>query len=178
MDFDTMLGKAELPETTVRLCLAGNLAAEHERLNGELEQLIKKPVTKFSGDGRGELATRIKQLEEQMAESTYPFRLRALPRPAWRSFVAEYPPRKTPSGEVEEADARLGVNTETFWEALVRRCLIDPEPTDERWSVLLEKLTDNQFSKLADGAWSVNRRDVDVPFSSAVWALNQSSESE
>jgi hypothetical protein len=72
----------------------------------------------------------------------------------------------------------------------VRRCLVDPVLTAEQWRTLLGDpddvrakliaegkadevrdgvLTDRQFGAMSDAAWSLNRRDVDVPFSSAAW---------
>jgi hypothetical protein len=176
-DFAALLAEARLPETTVPICLRADLAAEHEQLDRQLEQLVKKPSTKLGGDGRGPLIQRLEALQAEMEAKTYPFRLRALPRPQWRAHVAEHPPRKGADGEVDERDAAVGVNTETFYEATIRRCLVDPVLSDDAWAKLTDSLTDRQFSNLADAAWGLNRRDVDVPFSHAASLLNGTSES-
>lgn len=198
-DFATLLAGARLPERTVHLCLRADLVAEHEELDGQLSKLVDKPVAKFAGDGRGELKQRIEALEAEMTAATYPFRFRALPKPAWRAFVAAHPPRKDDAGEVDEADALIGVNRETFFDVLVRRCCIDPVLDDQGWRKLLGdseaeqarltaagreheieegKLTDRQLDRLSDAAWGINRRDIDVPFSRAASRLNQTSEPE
>lgn len=199
-DFAALLAGAKLPERTVPICLRADLVAEHEELDRELGQLIDKgPPQKFSGDGRAELRQRIEALHAEMAANTYPFRFRALPKPAWRAFVAEYPPRKDESGEVHEDDVQVGVDMDAFPDALVRRCCVDPVLDDKGWRELLGdsdkvraqltaegmqqeiedgKLTDNQLERLFNAAWGINRRDVDVPFSRAVSRLNQSSETE
>lgn len=174
-NFDTLLGQAKLPEMTVPICLRGDLAAEHELLDRQLEKLVDQPVAKLGGDGRGELKQRIQALEAEMESATYPFRLRALSRPAYREFTADHPPRKTDSGAVDERDEGLGVNAETFFEALIRRCLVDPVLDDDSWARLVDALTDRQYNRLADVAFGLNRRDVDVPFSHAASQLNRSS---
>jgi len=159
--------------------------------------LAEKPVTRFGGDGSGELQARIRDLEEQMRAGTYDFRLRALGRTVWHAFVAEHVPRPD-----NEQDAAIGVNTETFFEALIKVSTVDPDmgidveaylkalvaakasgsPSpnlpDGRWPELFEKLTDRQFDSLSDAAWGLNRRDVDVPFSPAAWRQNGTSEPE
>lgn len=171
--FASLLAGAKLPESTVPVCLRGDLVAEHEQADRELTALADKPVTKFGGDGRGQLQQRIRDLETEMAAATYPFRLRALARREWHAFIAEHPPRTA-----NDADAAIGVNTETFFEALIRRCLVDPALDDEAWFRLSEALTDRQFDRLSDAAWALNRRDVSVPFSPAAWRQNQPSETE
>jgi hypothetical protein len=172
-DFAALLADAKLPERTVPVCLRGDLVAEHEAADRELEALAEKPVTKFGGDGRGELQARIRDLEEQMRGATYDFRFRALTRRGWHAFVAEFPPRPD-----NERDAAIGVNTETFFDALIRKCLVDPALDDEAWFRLNENLTDRQYDTLSDAAWGLNRRDVDVPFSPAAWRQNGTSEPE
>lgn len=173
-DFAKLLAGAKLPECTVAICLRGDLNAEHESLDRQLGKLIDTPVTKFGGDGRGELQQRIRDLEAEMEASTAEFRLRALPRREWRELVAKHQPR-IEDGKVNETDAALGINTETFFEPMVRRCLVDPEVDDEQWFQLTEALTSRQFDTLWDASWSLNRRDVDVPFSFAAWRQNQPS---
>jgi hypothetical protein len=177
-DFATLLAGARLPERTVSVCLRGDLVAEHEQADRELEKLIDKPSQKFGGDGRGQLQQQIRDLEAEMAAATYDFRLRALPRAAWHAFIAEHPPRREPDNSLNASDAATGVNVETFYEALIRRCLIDPDLDDEAWFRLTESLTDRQFDDLASAAWGLNRRDVDVPFSRAAWRQSQISELE
>jgi hypothetical protein len=172
-DFDALLDDAKIAEKVVPICLRGDLVAEHEALDRQLEQLIDKPVTKLGGDGRGQLQQQILALEAQMAAATVPFRFRALTRADWHAFVAEHPPRPD-----DERDARLGINRATFYEAMVRRCLVEPVVSAEQWERLDKVLTDRQFDQLADAAWGINRRDVDVPFSEAASRLSQNSGAE
>lgn len=178
-DFKTLLAAAKLPERTVPVCLRADLAAEHERLDRELQALLRNPPNSLGGDGRGELKDRIRALEDEMAAAVYEFRLRALPSADFRALVRDHPPRKDDdTGEVDSRDVDFGWNVETFFPALGRACIVDPELDDETWTALEEKLTDRQFDDLVKAAWRLNRGDVDVPFSRAASAASTDSDSE
>ncbi|HEY9414675.1 MAG TPA: hypothetical protein VIQ30_07955 [Pseudonocardia sp.] len=177
-DFKALLAGAKLPEKTVPICLRGDLTAEFENLDQQLEEALRTPATSLEGDGSAAIAEQIEALRAEMQAHTYRFRLRAMPHPRWREFCAEHPPRKDDDEKIDERDRLLGVNTETFWPALVRRSVVDPELSDTEWATLGEALTDRQFSDLADAAWALNRRDVDVPFSPAASRMTRGSGSE
>jgi hypothetical protein len=176
-NFKSMLAEAALPETTVQICLRGDLAADHELAERELEQAQKQAPDSLAGNGAAAIAERIEGLEAQMREHTYDFRLRALPRPAWRALVASHEPRRTADNEIDPAD-RMGVNSETFFDAMIRACLVDPELDDAEWAQLNEALTDMQYENLSDAAWALNRREVDVPFSRAASRMRRTSGDE
>lgn len=160
-DIDDLLAAARLPETTVPLCLRGDLVAEVEELERQLVTEEAKPkVSIASGGSARALAERIAQLQGEMEAYTRPFRLRAMARHDWTRFLMEHPPR---SGN--DLDARVGYNQETFLPALIRRCLVDPALSDDQWAKLDAVLTDAQFDMLSSAAWGINRRDVSVPFS-------------
>lgn len=165
--FKAKLAAAKLPTRTVQICLGGDLVAEHEQAERELEQAQRKPVDSLAGSGVSAIVERIESLEEQMREQSETFVLRALPRPKWRELLKEHPPRRGDDGEVVEDDRSLGINVETFYEALVRRSVASPELDDDDWTALFEALTDRQFGDLAMAAWLLNRDEVDVPFSLA-----------
>jgi len=174
-DFAALLAGAALPERTVMICLRGDLAADHEAAERELEQAAKTAGDSLAGNGAAEIADRIEALEARMREHSYEFRLRALPKPKWRKLVAGHPPRRDDDNEMLEPDKYLGVNAETFYDAIIRACLIDPELTDEQWEQLVDTLTDQQYESLSDAAWALNRRDVDIPFSRAASAMKRNS---
>lgn len=167
MDFKTLLAGAKLPEQVVPLCLRGDLAAEVERLDAELELLQKSPGTSLAGNGSGALVEQIEALQEQMREHTYPFRLRALPRPEWNALRALHPPRIGEDGETLLEDRMSGVNRDAFFEPAIRASIIDPEISDADWGTLNATITDAQFQDLVSAVWSLNQGKVDVPFSRA-----------
>lgn len=176
-DFAKLLANVRLPEREVPVCMRPDLVADHEAADAELLALLQRPAQKFSGDGRGELRQKILDLEAEMAASTYPFRLRGLPRPEFRALVRAHPPRKAEDGTIEAND-RLGVNYDSFFPALTRACLVDPVPDDEQWETMQSALTDKQFDMLATAAWNLNTEAVDIPFSRAASLMNGTSDSE
>lgn len=179
-DLKTLLAGAQLPERTVPICLRGDLVAVHENLERQLEEAQRRPVDSLEGNGTGEIVDAITSVEAQMKDATVTFRLRALSKPAWRELLAAHPPRKTDDGEPHPEDA-VGFNTETFFDAIVRACLVDPVVDDETWALMAGengKLTDRQIGRLADAAWSANRGDVDIPFSLAASRAKRSTGAE
>jgi hypothetical protein len=170
-NFKAMLGTAKLPERTVPICLRGDLVAEHEELERQLKEANRRAADSLAGNGAGDLVDRIEALQEEMLAATVTFRVRALPKPAWRALLAAHPPRHDVDDKPNPDDAAVGVNMETFWDAIARACLIEPLVDDESWALMAGpdgKLTDRQIGQLADAAWAVNRGDVSVPFSDAV----------
>lgn len=166
-NFKAMLAEAKLPEKTVPVCLRGDLVAEFEKLDRQLEEVRRKPVDSLAGTGEGGIIDAMEALREQMREHTYDVVMRAKPKREWRALCSEHPPRKAEDGSVDQRDVLLGCNADTFYDAIVRQCMIDPEVDDQGWAEFEAALTDKQFEELADAAWSVNRRDVDIPFSPA-----------
>lgn len=172
--FKAMLAEAKLPERTVQICLRGDLVADHEAAERELEQAQRSAANSLAGNGAAAIADRIEALEAEMREHTYDFRLRALPRSEFRSLQVAHPPR-----EGEKLDTGFGVNSETFFPALIRATVIDPELSDTDWSELLDtRLTDFQFNELALSAWALNAREVDIPFSLAASRLRRATAGE
>jgi hypothetical protein len=173
-NFTAMLAEARLPERTVDICLRGDLVAEHEQLNKQLELLEKKAVDSLAGNGGAEQAAKIEALEDRMRDSTYPFVIRAMPRHKFVEFRNQYPVRLDDEGKATDLrDVRFEFNVDTGAEPLVRASVVDPELKDEDWSKLSESLTDSQFEDLFLAAWTLNRRDVDIPFSRAASRLNR-----
>jgi hypothetical protein len=166
-NFKAMLAEAKLPERTVPICLRGDLVAKHEELERQLELAQKRELNSLAGNGAANLAEQIDALQDQMQEATFPFRLRALPRPQFRALVNAHPPRRNDENEIVDDDKFIGVNAETFFDAMVRACLVDPELDEQGWNDLAESLTSHQWDALSDAAWGLNRREVDVPFSHA-----------
>ncbi len=197
-DFLAMLAGARLPEAIVRICLRGDLAAEHEAADRELQKILDAPVQKLN-TGAGPLRQQILDLEAEMEAHTYPFRLRALPKPRWRALCAEHPGRIDPETSDYIRGDGAGINSSTFFDPLIRLSVIDPVLVEDQWRELLGdsdeerarltaegkaheiedgKLTDRQLDELSGAAFGLNRRDIDVPFSRAASRLTQISGDE
>ncbi|MCX4470446.1 hypothetical protein OOK41_09020 [Micromonospora sp. NBC_01655] len=177
-DFKALLAAARLPERAVPVCLRGDLTAEFEDLERQLDDALRTLTTSIEGDGSAAIAECMEALREQMAAHTYQFRLRAMTRPRWHQFIGEHPPRKD-GNEIDARDRVRGVNIETFFPALVRESVIDPVLDEQEWTLLLdEALTDRQFDELASAAWDLNRGGVDIPFSPVASRMTRGSGSE
>lgn len=190
IDFDELLDQATPRERTVWLCLKGDLVGRAEEVAAELarRQAQNIATTSLAGDGTGDLTRELEALTEAMEPFRVPFLVRGLSRPAYRALVAAHPPRMVGEGTIHPDDKEEDINTATFWEALIRACVVSPELTDTRWQKLAhgvpatetEKakppvLTDGQISELYSAAIVVCRGTVDVPFFSAVSRLIASS---
>lgn len=162
VDIKALLAEAALPERTVVVCLRGDLVAQHEQAERELEALPAQPATLAGDPDRLALAELVADLEAQMREAEVTFRLRALPRREWAGFLAAHPPR-----DGDKGDAVLGINIDTGFEAVLRTCVIDPVLDAGDWTRLLDVISDGQFERLALAAWRLCRGDVEVPLSLA-----------
>lgn len=174
-DLDALLASAKLPEATVDVCLRGDLVAEWEVAEKQLQELQQAEAKRTLAGSPEESAAvaRVRELEEQMRSSTITVTLRALRRPDWARLIADHPPRDGNKG-----DQAMQVNQSTLFEALVKVSIVSPEMDDARCQRFLDALTDAQFDGLATKAWNLNRRDVDVPFSRTASRITETSDAK
>lgn len=154
-----LIADAKPPARTVEVCLRGDLTADLERATRALAL-----ATANEADTTEAMA-QIAALRKQMAAATVEVTLTAMPRGDWLSLIAGHPPR-----DGNDTDQRVGFNTETFYDAAIRRSWAAPEATDDDLTGLLGALNDRQFNDLADAAWSVNAGGVSVPFGWRDWS--------
>lgn len=160
-DAKELIKNARRRETTYRLCLRGDLLAEHEALESELARITGQGGWTASSladvSPVVDLAQQIEALEAEMREQTVTLRFRALRRVEWEALVAEHPGRE---------DKQEAFNVETFAAPLVRACLYDPELSasefDEFWD---EALNHEQRDEVFGAAWAANTEASNVPFS-------------
>lgn len=173
------LSAAKLPETTVPICLRGDLVAEIERLDRELVTASGTASTGMEdGAHLRELAERIEALRAEMAgdDANHTFVLRALSGPAYRQMKAEHPARLDEQGQVVAEDRITGANVDTLAVPLLRACCVDPVLDDATWRAVEPVLTDGQFDDLVNAALLVNQGRVSVPFSRAASKVMRSTE--
>lgn len=161
MNIDDLLASARLAEDTVPICLRPDLLAEYKDAESALEEAERAHATEGSLDAGDKLAAAavVEELREQMLAASVTFTVRALPRKRWTALYGEHPPR-----EGDDGDARVGFNRDTFYDALVRECVVEPQLSAEQWDALDATLSSAQFASLRTTAWLVNSADVDVPF--------------
>jgi hypothetical protein len=162
-DVGALVRGAKLREGTVSVCLAGDLVGEWEAL---AEQLNDAPAAdSLSGTGGGPIREQMNELRGQMLEATVEFKFTALPRRQFRELKAAHPPRRDADGKLTDPRDGLGINYDSFMDALVRAAIVEPKLDEETLTMLLdERLTDRQYEELTDVAWNLNRATVSVPF--------------
>lgn len=158
LDFDSVKKKASRRTDTVRLCLAGELVEEYERLERELANL--KPATSLGDapDKQG-LIGQLEAIRVDMADATVEFKLRALPPRPWALFYAAAPTRK--EGESDEAWEPRNF----AWQAdMVSRTCYDPVMTVEQVEELVELLPNaRSWLQLTNAAFLLNVGGIDLP---------------
>lgn len=171
MDFDRMLEDGSPPETGVPICMNGKLRRQYEEVkarveahetSGDADEADTRLGGVPSGPAVDEDRALLDDLRAQMREWTQVFTVRAMDEQDFRRLVEQHPPR-TKDGKNDPRDYD-GVNSETYYPALVKASIAEPEMTDERWAKLVKKLTPGQRAKLSDAAVLVNGREEDIPF--------------
>lgn len=160
--------KITRPERTVDLCTDAALYAEWEEAEAELTTPSRGVVDDRMIGDKPEAAVKVRDLEERMRDSTVKFRLRAMRRSEWADRVAANPPR-----EGVADDKSRGYNTETFFDDVIIRSIVDVTQAGEKidfdpeseWESLADEMTDRQYSDFADAIFILNRGEASVPFS-------------
>ena len=171
LDLDKALETASPQETTVTLCLRGDLQLQYEDLTERLAEARRRARggDSLAGDPEvRDLAEQLAALEADMAEHSVELTLRGLSNPRWQRLVNDNPPREDNAG-----DRSMGYNVDAFFPAMVRACLVGV--SDEQWTRLYEAITSGQFERLSDAAVAVSRRRADVPKSPLVSDILQRS---
>lgn len=161
MNIDELLASARLAEDEVPICLRPDLLAQYKAAVAALENADAEQKRNGSLAGGEKTAAKaaVDELRDQMLAASVRFTLRAMPQKRWDELYAEHPPR-----EGNEDDARTRFNRDTFYAALVRESVVEPQLTSEQWATLLAHLSAGQFGQLKNAAMQLNVTDVDVPF--------------
>ncbi len=170
-DIESIIDEAEPAQTTVTICVKGSLKSEYERLEAQLGDMSQAPVN-LAGDRPGaDTADRMVELREQMKAYERPFVFRAVtPRRAWRNLQAKRPVK------APEMDDEAYADLYHPWVcSIVAASALDPAMKPEQVQRLADKLSDGDWSKLAQAAWKVNDSSSEIPFSVAASVLSRSS---
>lgn len=171
--------KATPARVIVPICVAGELIAEHARLDRRLEKLQDDELRgreskKLSGPTTeaDRITKRLLQLEHQMEALTYDFEFEHLPGTGWRDLMDEHGPR-----EGKERQERWNPNT--FPPAAVQACCVSPEgmDDDEQFRAFWDgDINDGQRDELFRGALNANEAALSIPFSVNVSAHQSTSD--
>lgn len=155
-DITEILKRARPRERSVTLCLAGDEAAEVERLERQLAELSDtwQPDSLGAKDPSEALAKRIKAARDRMRKSEAEFRFRALGEKTWSDLLAAHPGGKGQS-----------FDPDTFPKALISAAAIEPAMTPDQVTELFEVLNEGQRQDLWQAAFEVNTEATSIPFS-------------
>jgi hypothetical protein len=173
MDFADLQGRANRGERTVRVCLDRSLNDEHDQLNAELiGEQHRSAHTLADGSRSRDLAERILELEDRMAEARVPIKITSLSNREFRKLIAKHPAR-----DKNAEDELRGFNTETFPPAIVAACSVDPKMTPEQADELLfDLLTNGDAEALVDAVLRDSVIASAVPFSAIASAVIRDTE--
>lgn len=159
-----IIASAKPRESTVTLCLAGDLAGRIEELERQLGDLSDWQASSMSDeDPRLAVAEEIAALQDQMKGAEEVFHFRALGAKAYSDLVAAHPPKV--AGHLFDGA--------TFFPALIAACCVEPAMTVEDYEQLAEVLNEGQRSELETTAWQVNDQSTAVPFSVSASAIRE-----
>lgn len=160
---DEILELAKPAENTIRICLRGDLVAEHQALEAELRSMADQPQSHLAAaDPRAPIAEAILDLEAEMRAAERPFVFRALGQTKYRELLDQHPGEPTQK-----------FNPATFPRALISACCIDPVMTPVDVDRLCDKLNEGTVEALFMAAYTVNEGVTRVPFSERASALTK-----
>lgn len=162
---EQVLAQAKPKTTTVRVCLRGDLLAEHERLERELAVARRLDETENRHAEAPGVARRLQELEAEIDKAQVEFTFQAIGQKAWTDLGAEHPPT--------EADEQAGLefNGRTFPVAAIAASAADPVMSVEHSQQLFAKLNFGQWQLLWGACLAVNVEGTSVPFSAAASAV-------
>lgn len=151
-------------ERSVPIVMAGGLLEEHRALVEQLQVASAAPQISLAGNPEAvELAARVVDLEQQIAEATVSMRFRGIGGNTFRQLLRDHPATED-GGQFDAA---------TFPPALVAACAVDPKLTEAEAVELAGIVTDGQWDELFAAAWDCCREVDGVPFSKLASALTR-----
>lgn len=165
-----LLKAAKLPERSISICLRGDLIADIQELERDLEEMVKAEATDrrmSSKSGQKAKAEEIEAKRVEMAETSLDLRVRALTATRWRELVRKYPPPK-------DDTAKLGVDLLPFMGEAIPASVVSPDDMDaEDWETFNDNAPASELSRLMSTVWELNTEGVDIPKSLIASVVNR-----
>jgi hypothetical protein len=166
----------------VDFCTDLALRAEWETANEALVLSRQAGGDMLVDAASAEAAALVQDLEKRMQDAILRFKIQAISRKHWQELGIEHGPR-----EGNAADARLNVDTSTFFDVVAQESIIavnekttgkvvDFDPKAE-WVPLADEMTDGQYNEFVEKFLELNRGSgSNVPFSRLASVVTQGSE--
>lgn len=156
--FEEIRKQATAREAEVSICVAGDLAADADRLTAALDAIDRRRAgpgaSLADGAERAQLVEELEEVRELMRSAEVPFRFRALPRTEFSALIAAHP------GGPDQ-----NWNPDTLPPALIAASSLNPKLTLEQVEELFEVFNDDQRGDLYAAAWRANTSAVSIPSS-------------
>lgn len=166
---EDVLGKIKVPVRAVRICLRGDLQAEHDELTARLEVLRREARTSLNDGGeQREVAQRIHDLEVEMRDAEVTFKFRGLGKNALKRVQDRFPP---PEGSNLAWDVEAGAHV------LLAASAVEPTMTDDQAADLLDQVSQGHADRLVGAAWLASTGSTQIPFSARASELIAGSDS-
>lgn len=163
--FDDVLAQVRPKTVTVRVCLRGDLLAQHEQLEAELAAARRLDATVNLPDRAPDVAHRVKEMEEQLDAAATTFTFEAVGQKKWTDLLVQHRPTAEDRAEGYE------FNPQTFPQVAIAASATEPKMTTEQSQRLFEVLNFGQWQQLWSACLAANVEGTDVPFSAAASAI-------
>ncbi len=119
-ELDQVLAGITARQARARVCLRGDLIAEHEQAEADLRKALADDQTENRHAAAPAVARRVVDLEQQIDAASTDFVMQAIGQRAWSDLLAEHPP-----SEEDRADG-WAFNSRTFLVAAVGASCVSP----------------------------------------------------
>lgn len=162
---DDVLAQARPKTTTVKVCLRGDLLAQHDQLEAELAEARRKDALSNKPDAAGKVAERIEALQADLDATAVSFTFQAVGQKRWTDLLLEHPPTD------EDRAEGAAFNPRTFPVAAIAESCAEPSMTREQADRLFEVCNFGQWEQLWSACIAANVEGTSIPFSYAASAV-------
>jgi hypothetical protein len=164
---DEFLDGYEEQRVPAKVCMKGNLVAEHAELDAQLNAAHKRARDSMHDKEVSRLRRAIADIEKRIAESERTFWFHGVGYRAWQDLKRKYPPTKE-----QREQQGLDLNLETFVVPAIAASAVQPEMSLEQANSLAEILPEGEIQKLFRAVLQANGETL-VPKSILAAAIEQ-----
>lgn len=162
---EEVLAQARRKTSTVKVCLRGDLLAEHDRLEELLAEARRRDDIENRPAEAASIAQQIEDLEREISDTETAFTFQAIGQKAWTDLIALHPPSE------QDREDGWEFNPRTFSVAAVAASAQTPAMTEEQAGRLYDLCTFGQWERIWSVCLAANVHGTDVPFSAAASAV-------
>jgi hypothetical protein len=159
LSVDEILSARKLATKSIPVCMRGDVLAEIQELEREINQLRSDDddprMVDSNQSSAATLADKIRELEAEAERYTINLRLQALERKEWNKQVDLHTDENLATGERKLDLAAMCVD-------IFPDSLISPEMTTRQQDNFLTGLTEGQWEEVMQGLWDLNRDRISV----------------